>query len=272
MTTATLRWIACLALAVAAWAQACDQACAQVTPTTPKKNHHRNPKYTGGAATTTAEDGVWFVPGQDLRGELKPKATHRVWFQATRGAKVTFELRANAVDRIEGRVFRSDNGLGRVAFEEEDGRLVLRDHRIGHTGGYVLSLQNLGDGGVDVAITTSIDWGLELDEAWTMAPGRPRELVLAGIPGRELKELELRGEGASEVSLTLTDPLGDPVDIRRFTRSSRDGVSLRRLELSMLGDYRLEATLPTEAAVDAEVEVVGRLTQRAGPRGTVVIP
>lgn len=252
---------------------------AQTGPTTPKKNHHKNPANKGSGGSTGASGShesipgaVWFVPGQKATGHLMPARAHRIYFEGMTGTSVTFELESSEPGETTVQLVDQNNmPIGTFA-ESDDGMLVLRDRKISKTGVYSLLMRTSAASSAKVTLTTSCDWGLEIEDELSIRRGQSRVFRIAGGRGRVLDDLDLICDDPDALTLEWLDPLGDAVRFKSSVRKDPARISMKPLALPTFGDYELRVTVASDADDDASVQFVGALTQKPPPKATISIP
>jgi len=261
-------------LALALFASVPAASAQTVGPITPKKNHHKNPRYKGTGSgekgpTDSVPGSTWFVPGQKGKGILSPGKAARLYFAGLEGMSVSFEFDIEIPDEtdiqlLDGRTMMPVATL----LKTEDGVLALRDHPIHKTGGYFLRLRTLGDSKdrAKVSFTSSADWALKIDKALPINSGQSRVFKIPGTEGRVVKSLDLVCDQPELVSVKLTNPLGDTVKIKSRVRKRDGEVAIRRIPVEMFGDYELQISVDPKATERVKIQLDGELTQEPAPK------
>lgn len=251
----------------------------KVGPTTPKKNHHKNPGYKGSSSsskgpTDSIPGSTWFVPGQKGKGTVSSDKDVRLYFAGLSGMTVSFEIRTKTPDKIDVQLMDGDTKMLLARLEKTDGGvLALRNHPIRKSGGYFLRLRTTGGikSSAKVSFTSSADWALKIDKALPINSGQSRVYKIPGTDGRALKSLDLLCDHPKLVSVELTNPLGDKVKIKSSVRTREGQVAIRRIPVEMFGDYELRISVDPEATDRMSIQLTGELTQKPAPKANLSI-
>lgn len=207
---------------------------------------------------------VTIAPGDRVDGRAGFGVTHRVRFFGVSGARITLRLESRDEDATATAVLRDPDGDEVAALDPVDrkpGSYLLDDFELPASGEYALEIALDGGESGDYRLETSVAYPRPEPEVLSFEHGRPRRILLSGMPGRRLIELKLRAEDVRDgldFSARLFDPDGVSVDLDPYLRTGAGGSALflRDLPLEMPGDYELFI------ADKARVEGSARLTIR----------
>ncbi len=241
-------------------------------PTTGKKSRVTGSIYDAGrgtgtttAAGTPSAAAARILLGERVRGHVGGGASDTILFEAVAGSKLSIAIAPEDRRLTLAATVRDSSGaavVGLAPTRKDPARLELVEFELAKTDTFRLDVGFTANQSGTYEVETKVDAPTRLEEDWTLADGRPRELRVGGMDGRRLDELKLRvtGEDPLRLAVRIVDPDGLELPVGDFAWTATDEgtVIVTNLPLQRIGEYRIYAADKSRAS--GTVKVTARFT------------